>query len=209
MAIKFSIAKRGLLPHEDAQQNGSSTTDLRKLRPQAECPKTIDIVEHQSGDLRMPSIIPKGELLAALDMVERVMMHELEQGNAVSLPGIGTFRLSLKGEIEVKDGYYHGKNVHVDGLMFRPDRNLLKKIQGFEVNQVPVGHEFQPEESAIEARLDSLFASKETITHKDIAIAFEQTLTHYRIVRLLGRLVEEGRLVREGKGAQTRYRLPK
>ncbi|MBQ2293723.1 MAG: hypothetical protein II245_08645 [Bacteroidaceae bacterium] len=48
-----------------------------------------------------------------------------------------------------------------------------------------------------------------TITHKDIAIAFEQSLTHYRIVRLLGRLVEEGRLVREGKGAQTRYRLPK
>ena len=153
--------------------------------------------------------MPKGELLVALDMIERVMLHELEQGNAVSLPGIGTFRLSLKGEIEVKNGNYHGKNVHVDGLMFRPDRNLLKKIQGFEVNQVPLGHELQPEESIVEARLNHLFASKETITHKDIAIAFEQTLTHYRIVRLLSRLVEEGRLVREGKGAQTRYRLPK
>ncbi|MBO7167259.1 MAG: hypothetical protein J6V61_00735, partial [Bacteroidaceae bacterium] len=80
MAIKFSIAKRGLLPHEDAQQISNGTTDLRKLRPQAECPETIAIVEHQSGDLRLPSIMPKGELLVALDMIERVMLHELEQG---------------------------------------------------------------------------------------------------------------------------------
>ena len=102
MAIKFSIAKRGLLPHEDAQQNGSSTTDLRKLRPQAEYPKTTDIVEHQSGDLRMTSIIPKGELLAALDMVERVRLDtttapQLEAEFKQNIDGVEKLVLDFAG----------------------------------------------------------------------------------------------------------------
>ena len=206
MAIQFSIGKRGLLPTEETQQNIDETTDLRKLRPQLECPTTVDVVEFQSSSFRLPSVLPKGELLAALSTMQAVMLHELEKGNAVTLPGIGTFRLSLKGDIEMKGGNYHGKDVRADGLLFRPDRELLQEIRGFEVEQVPFGQEFRAEDSDIEARLAELFASKETITHKDVAIAFEQTLTRNRVRSLLNRLVKEGRLVREGKGSQTRYR---
>ena len=53
-----------------------------------------------------------------------------------------------------------------------------------------------------------LFSKQDFITHKDVAFAFEQTLTKNRVTNLLGRLVRNGRLVREGKGAQARYRLP-
>ena len=136
------------------------------------------------------------------------MVHELERGNAVTLPGIGTFRLSLKGGIEVKDGNYHGKDVRVEGLQFRPDSELLAEVRAFEVDQVPYGWKFNAEESEVEARLAELFASKTYITHKDVSVAFEQTLTRSRVTSLLKRLVKEGRLVREGKGAQTQYRLP-
>ena len=150
----------------------------------------------------------KAELMAALSTLQRVMVHELEKGNAVTLPGIGTFRLSLKGSIEVKDGNYHGKDVRVEGLQFRPDSELLAEVRGFEVDQVPYGWKFDAEESEVEARLAGLFAGKTYITHKDVSVAFEQTLTRSRVTNLLGRLVQEGRLVREGKGAQTQYRLP-
>ena len=206
MAVQFSIAKRGLLPHEETQQNVNEVTDLRKLRPQLESPETIDVVEFQSGSSRLPSVLPKGELLAALSTIQHVMLHELEKGNAVNLPGIGTFRLTLKGDIEVKDGNYHGKNVRVDSLQFRPERELLKELRSIEVDQVPFGQEFQTKETDVEARLAELFAGKETITHKDVALAFEQTLTYSRVCSLLNQLVNSGRLIREGNGSQTRYR---
>ena len=208
MAIQFSIAKRGLLPHEKEQQNVDEATSLKNLRPQLECPTTVDAVDFQSSSLRLPSVMPKGELQAALSTMQRVLLHELEQGNAVTLPGIGTFRLTLKGDIEVKDGNYHGKDVRVDSILFRPARELLAEVRGFEVDQVPYGWKFNAEESEVEARLTELFAGKEFITHKDVAVAFEQTLTRNRVTTLLNRLVKEGRLIRDGKGAQTRYRLP-
>lgn len=207
MSVRFSIAKRGILPTEEMLQNLSEEVDVERLRPQLECPTVVDAVEFQSSSLRLPSVMPKAELMAALSTLQRVMIHELEKGNAVTLPGIGTFRLSLKGGIEVKEGNYHGKDVRVEGLQFRPDSELLSEVRGFEVDQVPYGWAFQTETSEIETRLAELFASKTRITHKDVSIVFEQTLTRSRITSLLNRLVKEGRLVREGKGAQTLYRL--
>ncbi len=206
MAIHFSIVKRGLLPTEETQQNINEVTDLKKLRPVLECPQTVDAVDFQSSSIRLPSLMPKGELQAALSTMQRVMLHELEKGNAVTLPGIGTFRVSLKGGIEVKDGNYHGKDVRVESIHFRPDNELLKKARRFEVEQEPFGLVFQTEEAEIESRIAQLFASKSIVTHKDVATAFEQTLTRGRISAILRRLVKEGRIVSEGKGSQTRYR---
>lgn len=208
MPIRFSIARRGVLPTEGQQENVSETTDLESLRVLLESPQTTDAIEFQSSSGRLPSVLPKAELMAALSTLQRVMVHELEKGNAVTLPGIGTFRLSLKGSIEVKDGNYHGKDVRVEGLQFRPDSELLAEVRAFEVDQVPYGWKFNAEESEVETRLAELFASKTYITHKDVSVAFEQTLTRNRVTKLLGGLVREGRLVREGKGAQTQYRLP-
>ena len=207
MSIRFSIARRGVLPTEGQQENVSETTDLERLRVLLESPTTTDAIEFQSSSNRLPSVLPKAELMSALSTLQRVMVHEMEKGNAVTLPGIGTFRLSLKGSIEVKDGNYHGKDIRVDSIQFRPDNELLAEVRGFEVEQVPYGWKFNAEESEVEARLAELFAGKTYITHKDVSVAFEQTLTRNRVTKLLGRLVKAGRLVRDGKGAQARYRL--
>lgn len=206
MTIRFTIAKRGLLPVEEMEVQNADEQFLRSLRPRLEHRPTVDAVKFQDGSSRLPSVMPTGELYAALGTLRRVMLHELEKGNAVSLPGIGTFRLSLKGGIEVKDGYYHGHDVHVDNLLFTPERELLAEVRGFEVSQVPYGQAFHLEEEDINARFAELFARQETITHKDVGYAFENTLTRSRITSLLNRLVREGRLIREGRGVQTRYR---
>ena len=206
MAIRFTIAKRGLVPAEETGVQDADEQFLRSLRPRLEHRPTVDAVKFQSGEFRVPSVMPTGELLSALDTMRRVMLHELKKGNAVTLPGIGTFRLSLKGSIEVKDGYYHGHDVHVDNLLFTPDRKLQTEVRRFEVDQVPFGQVFHVEDDEINARFTELFAHQTTITHKDVAYAFEQTLTRNRITSLLNRLVHDGRLIREGSGAQTRYR---
>ncbi len=205
MAIRFTIAKRGLLSAEEGEIKNTDEQFLRSLRPRLEHCPTVDAVEFQSSSFRLPSVMPKGELLAALCTMQAVLLHEMEKGNAVTLPGIGTFRLSLKGEIEVKEGNYHGRDVHVDNILFTPDRELLSKARHFEVDQVPYGMTFHVEDDEINARFTELFATKDSITHKDVSSAFEQGLTRSRISTLLHRLVSEGRLVAIGKGALTRY----
>lgn len=234
MAIRFTIAKRGLLPIEktengttgiqESQTNETVTltdaasqhmTDekwLRSLRPRLEHRPTVDAVEFQDSGSRLPSLMHKGELMAALDTLQRVMLHEMEKGNAVLLPGIGTFRLSLKGSIEVrkssdKNGaYYHGHDVHVEDILFSPDRELLRQVRRFPVDQSPYRQIFHIDDAVIDATLTELFATHDTVTHKDLTIAFELALTRTRITTLLRRLVREGRLFALGHGAQTHYR---
>ena len=206
MAIRFTIAKHGLLSAEEGEIQDIDERFLLSLRPRLEHRPTVDAVEFQDSSSRLPSVMPTGELYSALYTLQRVMLHEMEKGNAVTLPGIGTFRLSLKGGIEVKDGYYHGRNVHVDNLLFTPDRELLSKVRQFKVDQVPYGMTFHIEDDEINARFTELFAKQDTITHKDVSYAFELSLTRNRITTLLHRLVREGRLIPLGQGAQTRYR---
>ena len=197
MAIRFTIAKRAATPAEGGEI---------RLQPRLEKRPTVNAVRFQRSEFRLNSSISAGELEHALCDLQRVMLHEMEKGNAVSLPGIGTFRLSLKGEIEVKDGCYHGRDVRVAGINFLPDRDLLSKALAFSVNQVPFGQAFDTEEADIDQRLTALFADHDTVTHKDVRFAFEWTLTPHRVTSLLQRLVREGRLIREGSGCQTRYR---
>ena len=219
MAIRFTIAKRGLLPNERVEPATSAGAEeqealvnelqLKSLRPRLEHRVTVDAVEFQADEFRLPSMLTKGELLSALDVLTRVMVHEMKMGNAVKLPGLGTFRLSLKGEIEVKQGNYHGKDVHVDGLLFEPDHDLLAKVRDIEVDQVPVGNMFRTEDTEVEQRLEVLFSQQETITNQDVYYAFDLQLTRRRVTTLLSRLVREGKLIREGRGGQTRYRQVK
>ena len=202
-------AEKEAADNNEAPSNEGAVVDerwLRSLRPQVEHRSIVDVVDFQSSEFRLPSTVPKGELLAALSVIQDVMVHELEKGNAVTLPYIGTFRLSLKGGIEVKNGYYHGRDVRVDDLLFRPNSELLGKVRSIKVNQVPYGQAFHIEDDDMEERLTALFAQQSTITHMDVSYAFGQTLTRSRISALLRRLVGEGRLIRVGRGAQTRYR---
>jgi predicted HTH transcriptional regulator len=68
---------------------------------------------------------------------------------------------------------------------------------------------FRTEDTEVEQRLAALFAEQETITNQDVFYAFELKLTRRRITTLLSRLVREGKLIREGRGSQTRYRQVK
>ena len=208
-AAEKDTAEKEAANNNEAPSNEGAVVDerwLRSLRPQVEHRSIVDVVDFQSSEFRLPSTVPRGELTSALSVIQEVMVHELEKGNAVTLPYIGTFRLSLKGGIEVKNGYYHGRDVRVDDLLFRPNSELLGKVRSIKVNQVPYGQAFHIEDDDMEERLTALFAQQSTITHMDVSYAFEQTLTRSRISTLLRRLVGEGRLIRVGRGAQTRYR---
>lgn len=197
MAIQFTIAKRKSLPAEGEEK--------WTLCPRLYSRQTIDAVEFQRK-------APWGTLLSydalgyALGEARRIMLHEMADGKAVTLPGIGTFRLSLKGEIEIQNGVMHGRDVHVDGIIFQPDREFCDKVRRMKVMQEPMGFAVSSDAVDVDEVLTELFARTPVVAHKHVFFAFEATLTHHRVSSLLSRLVREGRLIKEGSGARTQYR---
>ena len=196
MAIKFTVSQRGKVPSEK---------ERTQLIPKLMRRTTTDAVDFQKSKEGFLSPLSAGTLLGALDDLHRILLHEFEEGNAVHLPFIGTFTPSLKGEVQETEDGYHGRNVHVDGILFQPDRSLLAATKGIEVDQKPYIQVVHAERHNVENRLTELFAKHETITHRDVSLAFEETMTAHRISNLLSRLVLEGRLIRTGRGCQTRY----
>ena len=124
------------------------------------------------------------------------------------LPGIGTFTLTLRGDIELRGKDYHGKDVRVDGLRFTPDRELLQEVRDFEVDQTPYGMAYFTSQVNVRELLDELFAKQSTITRRDLELAAGLVLSKHRLSDLLKQLVADGRLIKEGTGNQTRYRRP-
>ena len=121
-------------------------------------------------------------------------------------PGIGTFTLTLRGDIELRGKDYHGKDVRVDGLRFTPDRELLQEVRDFEVDQTPYGMAYFTSQVNVRELLDELFAKQSTITRRDLELAAGLVLSKHRLSDLLKQLVADGRLIKEGTGNQTRYR---
>ena len=198
MSIFFTIGKRGLLP-------GEESGNTRNLRPRIDTRETTDVVDFQKH-ATWGTVLDYAALGYALGEARRIMLHEMEDGKPVRLPGIGTFRLSLKGKIEMNAGNYHGRDVRVDNIIFQPDREWRREVQRFQVEQVPSCGPAFTDSDEVGQRLAELFAKQDTITHKDVVFAFGQVLSKHRVTSLLQRLTADGSLVREGKGSQTRYR---
>ena len=87
------MAKRGVLPEEKQVDEGV----VRGLQPRLEHRHTVDVVRFQD-ERHWGSVLRGGDLAHALSVIRDIMMHEMREGYAVSLPGIGTFRPLLLQE---------------------------------------------------------------------------------------------------------------
>ncbi len=171
MAIHFTISRRATLQSEKSAAREVLVPRLQSARP-------CNVVDYIDNSL-WPSKLNGGDLAHSLAEIQSIMLHELADGSPVTLPGIGTFQVSIKGKIDTdKNGGVTGCDVHVEGA----DKEETERI------------------------LRELFKHKQTIQHRDVMLAFERTLSTHRTTTLLQQLVAEGRLILEGSGSQTRYR---
>ena len=145
------MAKRAVLPEEKQVDEGV----VRGLQPRLEHRHTVDVVRFQD-ERHWGSVLRGGDLAHALSVIRDIMMHEMREGYAVSLPGIGTFRPRLKGQVEVRDGKYHGRNVRVDDILFQPERELRQEMCRFEVEQEPYGAAIEAHAEDVGPRLPHL-----------------------------------------------------
>lgn len=148
----------------------------------------------------------RGTMTGALYTMRDELVDMMGDGSAIHLPGLGTFTLTLGGGVVEQDGKYVGRDVHVDGIRFTPDENLLADLRRFKVDQDPLPMRSVITQEQIDAALGALFARKDAITRADLYHAFDGTVSRHRLSDILTRLVADGRLIREGSGSQTRYR---
>lgn len=198
--VQFTISKRSKLPTESSEQ---THTFIPRLQTTGRPVNAVKFFE----DCPWDNIVNKSLMQLCLGELRRLLLHEMCKGSAVTIPGIGTLTLTLHGDIEVRNGHYHGQNVRIDGLRFKPDRKLLSDIRAFEVDQTPIGRAHSASQIDIDAILADLFAKQITITRGELENACGLVLSKHRLSDLLTRLVKEGRLIKEGRGNQTRYRL--
>lgn len=150
--------------------------------------------------------ITRGTMVGCLYAMRDALVEMMRNGTPIHLPSFGTFTLSLGGKVEVQGGKYVGSSVHVDGIRFTPDEELLKDLSRLEVDPSPLPVRPYVDEEAVEVALRSLFATHEYITRRDLAATLDATLSNHRLSDLLSHLVAAGRLVRHGSGNKTRYR---
>ena len=148
----------------------------------------------------------RGTMTGALYTMRDELVDMMGDGSAIHLPGLGTFTLTLGGGVVEQDGKYVGRDVHVDGIRFTPDENLLADLRRFKVDQDPLPMRSVITQEQIDAALGALFARKDAITRADLYHAFDGTVSRHRLSDILTRLVADGRLIREGSRSQTRYR---
>ena len=196
--------------------NHASVTGEHNLVPRLHAGSPENLAERYD-DLPWQTLLTKGTLYASLDEIRRTLLHLMANGSPVTIPFLGTFTLTLGGDVQVENGHYQGHDVHVDGIRFTPDADFLRELRALSVHQNPLPLAPYVDDERLNAVLDGLFgeaaasdtassAESRTITHADLYRAFDGTLSHHRISDILNRLVAEHRLTREGSRNQTRYR---
>ena len=80
---------------------------------------------------RASSLTP-GDVLGALSALCDTLIDHLSEGEKVKLPGIGTFSLIAEcpDDFNNEGTYYPSRQIKVRSINFRPDRDLVTKING-------------------------------------------------------------------------------
>ncbi|MBR0265289.1 MAG: hypothetical protein IJQ60_15575 [Prevotella sp.] len=183
--------------------NHTSPSGEQELVPRLKSGSPEEFMDHYH---RQGQFITPGTMVGCLYAMRDALIDMMSNGTPIHLPSLGTFTLSLGGKVEVRDGKYVGSGVHVDGIRFTPDEELLQDLGRLEVEQTPLPVRPYVDDASVEAALATLFATGPYITRRDLAAALDHTLSNHRLSDLLSRLVADGRLVREGTGNKTRYR---
>ena len=136
--------------------NHASVTGEHNLVPRLHAGSPENLAERYD-DLPWQTPLTKGTLYASLDEIRRTLLHLMANGSPVTIPFLGTFTLTLGGDVHIENGHYQGHNVHVDGIRFTPDADFLRELRALSVDQDPLPLAPYVDDERLNAVLDGLF----------------------------------------------------
>ena len=155
-------------------------------------------------ELSRSTTLTPTDVEAVLTGLGEKLMEHLRHGELVRLNGIGSFSVRIKSEQGAdKKGHFRMEDLHVSGILFRPSKEFLSKVQDVDFNLTPGPSVEMPSDEEISLKLDEHFARIPTITSTDIMQMFG--ISRHRSLNIIAKLVERGTLVRNGRGSSTHY----
>ena len=139
------------------------------------------------------------DLKGALSALSNEISDRLCSGRRVHIAGIGYFSLSIKGDVcRDKQGKLRLKNPAIRTVLFRPDREMMRKLNETQLSVCRRGgnHSGRVSNERIAEAIDLLLGEKDFFTTADFCVAAK--LAHATAYRILMRLMAEGTLVNAG-----------
>lgn len=167
---------------------------------------TVDT--HQlAREIENATSLTEGDVKAALTALSRVVARSLSMGEQVHLEGLGYFMPTLTAEGKVTEEMSlreRSRKVRFKGISFRADSELQSHMGPISFSCVssyrPSG---LPSDAEMETKLTEFFATHAYLSRRQLeSLCGIRTTT---AVRLLRRLLDEGRLVNDGTRNQPIY----
>ena len=106
--------------------NHTSPSGEQGLVPRLKSGSPEEFMDHYQEE---GQCITRGTMVCCLYTMRDALIEMMRNGTPIHLPSLGTFTLSLGGKVEVLGGKYVGSGVHVDGIRFTSDEELLKDLE--------------------------------------------------------------------------------
>ena len=118
MSVKYKLLK-----------NSKELSKLSEYRAVTIENQVVDI-EQIGEDIQNATTLTPSDINAAIIAIRREMAIQLKMGNAVHLPGIGYFTLSVKGELyqDPRSKHFRLRKPMVRTVKFRPDMKMINTL---------------------------------------------------------------------------------
>ena len=149
--------------------------------------------------------LSRGNIKTALNDLSEVMAGLLKEGKTISIPSLGSFKLSIGTDSEIPpDSDRRMQNIIVRGVNFQPDQELLDAIGKPTFLWKPTtGVAIAPTLEQIIPQLLTYFNAHDSITRDEFERIFglKRTTAYMR----LKELVKMGVIVAVGNGRERKY----
>lgn len=145
------------------------------------------------------------DIKCVLDALSEIIPEYLGNNTNVHLDGLGTFSLSIKGDVsrDVKREQLKVKNARVRTILFKPEKHMTDYFKNAHFKEGDFLPSQDIDETVIEEKLTEFFSRRRSIRFGEFKKLL--VLNRYNTNQLLNSLIEQGALVRDGRGSGTVY----
>lgn len=159
-------------------------------------------------EIKEATTATEGDILLVVESLVSKMASAMLQGCNVEIDGLGTFSLSLGGDVrENKNGDPYLHNPHVRGVNFRPNRDFLKRFASanFTSRNLPAHISRPATDEEVREKVVAALREHTVLSFDKIRDILQMTTTTAR--RRLRPLIDDGTILSIGTRAKAFYRL--
>lgn len=190
MSVKYKLLK-----------NSKELSKLSEYRVVTIENQVVDI-EQIGEDIQNATTLTPSDINAAIIAIRREMAIQLKMGNAVHLPGIGYFTLSVKGELyqDPRSKHFRLRKPMVRTVKFRPDMKMINTLSDTKFENATYQESISsiPKREDIDNAIVTLLSNQPFFSIRELRQYLN--LSQVNAYRIAKKLEKEGKIRNIGKG---------